>query len=99
VTHLDQTADCRKLAIIGLPAGENSSFLKGAADAPPLIRTALFSEGTNLWTENGTDLGERSRIIDIGDVVPLAGMDAANITAAVAAKLLKEIAAKMLETA
>jgi arginase family enzyme len=99
VTHLDQTADYRKLAIIRLPVDENSSFLKGAADARPLIRTVLFSEGTNLWTENGTDLGEQSRIIDIGDVVPLAGKNAANVTAAAAAKLLKGIAAKMLETA
>jgi arginase len=75
MTQPDQTAHNGKLAIIGFPVDENSSFLKGAADAPDRIRTALFSEGTNLWTENGIDLGEQSHIIDIGDIVPPAGMD------------------------
>lgn len=42
--------------------------MKGAAEGPPLIREALFSEARNLWTESGIDLGTEGLLFDAGDV-------------------------------
>lgn len=47
---------CR-LGLIGFSSDQNSSFLRGAAEAPPLIRAALYSDASNLWSESGIDLG------------------------------------------
>jgi agmatinase len=58
------------LALIGFPYDHNSSFLRGAAAAPPLIRAALFSESANLWSESGRDLGLPGTFFDAGDVGP-----------------------------
>jgi agmatinase len=70
------TADLRaKLAIIGIRYDENSSFTKGAADAPPQIRAALRSDAWNLTSENGTDLSNDSIFFDAGDIEPVAGSD------------------------
>ncbi len=44
--------------------------MKGAADAPPLIRAALRSDATNLWSEPGIDLGGDGIFFDAGDVEP-----------------------------
>ena len=43
--------------LLGLPYDASSSFLKGTAAAPPLIRQALHSPAGNPWTEMGVDLG------------------------------------------
>jgi agmatinase len=64
-----------KLAIIGIRYDENSSFTKGAADAPPQIRAALRSDAWNLTSENGTDLSDDSIFFDAGDIEPVAGSD------------------------
>lgn len=64
-----------KLAIIGIRYDENSSFTKGAADAPPQIRAALRSDAWNLTTENGTDLSGDSIFFDAGDIEPVPGSD------------------------
>ena len=64
-----------KLAIIGIRYDENSSFTKGAADAPPQIRAALRSDAWNLTSENGTDLSDDSLFFDAGDIEPVAGSD------------------------
>ena len=64
-----------KLAIIGIRHDENSSFTKGAADAPPQIRAALRSDAWNLTSENGTDLSDDSIFFDAGDIEPVAGSD------------------------
>jgi arginase len=64
-----------KLAIIGIRYDENSSFTKGAADAPPQIRAALRSDAWNLTSENGTDLSSDSIFFDAGDIEPVAGSD------------------------
>ncbi len=70
------TAELRaKLAIIGIRYDENSSFTKGAADAPPQIRAALRSDAWNLTSENGTDLSNDSIFFDAGDIQPVAGSD------------------------
>src|SRR4029079_9214307 len=64
-----------KLAIIGIRYDENSSFTKGAADAPPQIRAALRSDAWNLTSENGTALSDDSTFFDAGDIEPVAGSD------------------------
>jgi arginase len=62
-----------KLALIGIRYDENSSFTKGAADAPPQIRAALRSDAWNLTTENGTDLSGDNVFFDAGDIEPVPG--------------------------
>ena len=64
-----------KLALIGIRYDENSSFTKGAADAPPQIRAALRSDAWNLNSENGTDLSGESTFFDAGDIEPVPGSD------------------------
>ena len=64
-----------KLALIGIRYDENSSFTKGAADAPPQIRAALRSDAWNLTSENGTDLSGDSVFFDAGDIEPVAGSE------------------------
>jgi agmatinase len=56
-----------RIALVGFPSDENSSFLRGSAGAPPLIREALQSDSTNLWSEDGIDLGDGSILFDAGD--------------------------------
>jgi len=74
-TSVDAGEQRAKLAIIGIRYDENSSFTKGAADAPPQIRAALRSDAWNLTTENGTDLSGDSTFFDAGDIEPVAGSD------------------------
>lgn len=52
--------------LIGLPYDGSSSFLRGASQAPPLIRAALYSTHTNSWTERGIDLS--GALADAGDL-------------------------------
>jgi agmatinase len=54
--------------LLGLPYDASSSFLKGTAAAPPLIRQALHSPAGNPWTETGVDLGADGALDDAGDV-------------------------------
>jgi len=54
--------------LLGLPYDASSSFLKGTAAAPPLIRQALHSPAGNPWTETGVDLGADRALGDAGDV-------------------------------
>lgn len=57
-----------KISLLGIPHDENSSFMKGPAEAPPLIRRELFSDCYSNWTESGVDLGVAGRLVDHGDV-------------------------------
>lgn len=45
------------IAVLGVPYDRNSSFRRGPVLAPVRIREALFSESSNMWTENAIDLG------------------------------------------
>jgi len=56
------------VSILGVPHDANSSFLKGASEAPAHIRPALLSDAYSLWTETGVDLGLPGRLIDRGDI-------------------------------
>jgi arginase family enzyme len=82
-----------RIALIGLPSDANSSFLRGPAKAPALIRAQLFSPHGNSAAENGFELGDEILIDDLGDL-PLANTaqstadDDVLITTAVAAALV-----------
>jgi arginase len=56
------------VSVLGIPFDANSSFLRGPAQAPKLIRQALNSDSSNLWTEDGFDLGRDGAIHDAGDL-------------------------------
>jgi agmatinase len=60
------------IAIAGIPWDENSSFLRGPSEAPPLIRAALFSEASELRSESGIDFPP-DLFVDAGDVPVLTG--------------------------
>ena len=51
--------------LIGLPYDASSSFLRGSAAAPPLIRQAIWSPAGNAFTENGSNL---AGLTDAGDL-------------------------------
>ena len=57
-----------KVTIIGIPLDENSSYLRGAEQAPETIREALHCTSSNLCAENGVDLGNDRRWLDVGDL-------------------------------
>jgi arginase len=61
------------LALLGVCSDENSSLLRGAAEAPPLIRAALFGESSNPTAEAGVSLADNPRVVDLGDMSPGAG--------------------------
>ena len=56
------------VSLLGIPYDANSSYLRGPALAPPLIRQALACDSTNQWTEDGVDLGRPGTFHDIGDL-------------------------------
>ena len=66
-----------RIALIGFPYDENSSFLRGPAQAPKLIRQAFHSGSTNRWSEAGIDLRKDSVLFDAGDldVAPVADVN------------------------
>ncbi len=68
--------------LLGLPFDAASSFARGAAQAPPLLRAAMRSDASNLWTEQLVDLGVPGRFADAGDA-SLEGDPRAAMTAAV----------------
>ncbi len=57
------------ISLLGIPFDANSTYLRGAAEAPARIREALHSDSTNLWTEDGADLGHPGVIHDAGDLM------------------------------
>lgn len=62
-------SECR-IGVIGIRSDENSSFMRGPAEAPPLIREAFLSDASNSWSENGADLGAPGIFYDAGDLTP-----------------------------
>jgi arginase len=62
--------------LLGIPLDSNSSFLRGPAKAPPLIRKAFRSDAWNQWSETRLDLGQEGTFEDAGDLTDLNGADA-----------------------
>jgi arginase len=56
------------VSLLGVPHDENSSYIRGPAEAPPLIRRELVSDAYSMWSETGVDLSEPGRLVDHGDV-------------------------------
>ena len=56
------------VSLLGIPHDENSSFLRGPAEAPPLIRRELFCDAYSLWSEEGVDLSADGCLVDHGDI-------------------------------
>ena len=58
----------KRVVILGLPLDENSSYLRGPAEAPATIREALHSGSSNLCSESGLDLACEPGFADDGDL-------------------------------
>jgi arginase len=54
--------------LLGVPFDAQSSYLRGPAGAPPLIREAFHCEAWNRWAETGVDLGVSGAFSDAGDL-------------------------------
>jgi arginase len=57
-----------KPALLGIPFDAHSSYLQGAALAPPLIRAAMNCNSSNSWSEDGVDLSTPEIFADAGDL-------------------------------
>jgi arginase len=72
--------------LLGLPYDASSSFLRGPATAPSLIREQLWSEATNPWSEALIDISAPGALADAGDLdLTATGAARARIEAGVAA--------------
>ena len=78
------------VAIIGIPFDDNSSFVKGAALAPPRIRQAFHSPSSNLFTEKLTDLGSVDSLSDLGDLAFTEDTDAFSLIESTVLSVLKQ---------
>jgi agmatinase len=61
--------------LLGIPFDAQSSYLRGAAEAPAKIREALGCDASNQWTETGVDLGVKGIYGDAGDLAFAEGSD------------------------
>ena len=74
--------------IIGLPYDASSSYLRGTAEAPRVIRAALHSSAGNSWTEDLRDIGAPGVLSDAGDLsLPSTNQARAAIQAGIASLL------------
>lgn len=55
-------------SLLGIPFDGQSSYLRGAGEAPAKIREALHCDASNSWTESGVDLGAPGAYEDAGDL-------------------------------
>jgi agmatinase len=76
-------------ALIGLPYDAGSSYLRGAADAPPLIRRALASPAGNSWAERGVEVVCAAGFDDLGDLELPPTSEAAGIIEAAIGELAR----------
>lgn len=71
-----QSQPSPRVALLGVCYDGSSSYLRGAAGAPPVIRQALWSDSGNPWTELGIDLSSAA-LDDEGDLTLAADEDPA----------------------
>ena len=55
-------------SLLGIPFDGQSSYLRGAGEAPPKVREALRCDASNSWSELGVDLGAGGSYEDAGDL-------------------------------
>jgi arginase len=72
----------RIAVLLGIPFDANSSYLRGAAGAPPLIREAFRCDSANSSTETGIELDSES-LLDAGDLELPANGEFATVESAV----------------
>ncbi|NQZ05704.1 MAG: agmatinase [Algicola sp.] len=58
-----------KAALLGIPFDDNSSFERGPAKAPAVIRKVLSSGSLNSGCENGQNLKDNPAWVDCGDIL------------------------------
>jgi len=75
--------------LVGVPFDGQSSYLRGAGDAPPKIREALRCVASNDWTELGVNLGTAGIFDDAGDLA-FSEKDAFEVIESGMGKLLAE---------
>ncbi len=75
--------------LLGVPFDANSSYLRGPADAPPLIREAFHCDSSNSSSESGIEL-DSSSVLDAGDLPLTADRGFAAIESAVGGLLDKQ---------
>ncbi|MEO8088914.1 MAG: agmatinase [Gemmatimonadales bacterium] len=63
-----QASGPTRVVLLGVPYDGSSSYRRGTAGGPPVIREALWSEAGNPWTELGLDLSAAA-LDDEGDVL------------------------------
>ncbi|WP_086933133.1 agmatinase [Agarilytica rhodophyticola] len=56
------------VVLLGMPFDDYSSYLKGPAKAPAIIRQMMQCDASNTSTELGRELGDHPLIVDIGDM-------------------------------
>jgi agmatinase len=56
------------VTLLGLPWDGSSSYERGAAEAPPVIRAALRSPSSNAFNERGDDVSDPDVLTDGGDL-------------------------------
>lgn len=68
--------------LLGVPYDASSSFLRGAARGPALIREALYSPAGNSWSESLVDIAGPDGLRDGGDLVLANEVSATSATSA-----------------
>ncbi|NMM03660.1 agmatinase [Paraburkholderia sp. RP-4-7] len=58
----------KSVTLLGIPLDFNSSFLRGAAFAPDVIRSAMSSDSSNWWSEQGINLKADGTFVDVGNL-------------------------------
>lgn len=76
------------IGVLGVPFDSNSSFLKGPALAPGLIREAFHSSSANMWSETGLDLGAHPGLRFLEDLTSAKPEDELAVTQQAVGELL-----------
>src|ERR1044071_6498912 len=56
------------ISVLVIPFDNNSSFMRGPALAPAIMRKAFHSDSSNYFTESGIDLKDHPGWKDLGDL-------------------------------
>ncbi|WP_299456273.1 agmatinase [uncultured Microscilla sp.] len=81
-----------RLAVVGIPLDENSSYMDGARLGPDSLRAALHSGESNMSTESEVDLSKHISWLDVGNLELTSGEKAIReITQDIALLLEKDV--------
>jgi agmatinase len=79
------------IKLLGIPYDANSSFLRGPAKAPPLVRQMETDGSANCFAEDGTEVIHGKSHTDLGDMV-FPNQDAHEAYLAIKGRVAQEIA-------